>query len=340
MIRFINNLHYGKLNPGYTEKLLDARSNDGLKAEIILLRAIKAKDLIAGIEQVQPRSDLYRDLQRQLHMMAGVYVGDCYDIPEASIRQVAVNMERLRWMPVKGETYIEVNIPSFTVRFHQPNADLSYRVVVGKRETPTIVSQGMLTGITLGEPLPDIRRWLPSVLNDIRYIEKHGYQLTDLDGRRIEPTRANIAIAKKDPSKYRLTIPDAAPNAVRQINFELTDMPHTILAGLSEGSLFKKADLALSRGAIRVEAAGDLAGALLAYDSGERTVTDLRKAVIAKQHRHYTLKKPIPVYVTYLTCDTKQGLLSTYADVYHLDEKLAWSLFKGAIMAEPYRSLH
>jgi len=337
MIRFVNNLHYGKLNPRYTEKLLDARSNDGLRAENVLLSAIKTNNFVGDIERVQPRSELYRNLQRQMHQMAGVYVGDCYDVPEASLRQVAVNMERLRWIPVKGRTYIQINIPSFTLRFRQQDTDVSYRVVVGKRETPTTIASGTLTNIILGDPIPDTRRWLPSSLNDINYVEKHAYQLTDLDGRRIEPTAANIAIAKQNPSKYRLIVPKPGQNTANLINFELSDAPNIILAGRANGRSFKTTNLALSIGNIGVEQAGKLAASLLKYDSGRGNSIELDQAIITKQRRNYQLKSPLPVYVTYQTCEVKEGMLETYDDIYHLDERVSKALFKGAITVPAYQ---
>lgn len=336
MIRFVNNLHYGKLNPRYTEKSLDSRSNDGVQAENILLSAIATKNFIADIERVQPRSELYRDLQRQMHKMAGVYVGDCYDVPEASIRQVAVNMERLRWIPVKGRSYVQVNIPSFTLKFRQQDTFVSYRVVVGKQETPTAIASGTLTGIVLGEPVPDIRRWLPSSLNDINYVEKHAYQLTDLDGKRIEPTAANIAIAKQNPSKYRLIVPKPNQNTTSLINFEVNGANIT-LAGRANANSFKTTNQALSNGTVWIDQAEKLVASLLKYDSGQGSAIEFNKAIATKRRHNHRLKNPLPVYVTYQTCEVKEGVLEAYDDIYHLDERISKALFKGAFAVPTYQ---
>jgi len=336
MISFINHLHYGKLNPRYTARLLDAGLNDGIRAEGTLLKAVTSKDFTAGIEQVQPQSDLYRDLRRQMHLMAGVYVGDCYDIPEASIRQVAVNMERLRWMPVNGRSYVQLNIPSFTLKFRQPDTIVSYRAIVGKKGTPTAISAATLTGIILGEAIPDIRRWLPSSLNDINYVEKHAYQLTDLDGRRIEATAANIAIARQNPSKYRLSVPKPDQNTIGLINFELKGT-HVTLAGHARGGAFKPTNLALSGGTVWIDQAGKLAEQILKFENGPGDAAEFNKAIASKKHRNYKLKNQLPVYITYQTCDVKEGVLESYGDVYHLDDRVAKALFKGAVMVPPYQ---
>lgn len=101
MIRFVNNLHYGKLNPVYTASKLDR----GVKfnADSALLAALKSKDFLTAIDSVQPKSKLYIDLQNHMRLLAGQLTSDCYEIPEALIQKMAINMERLRWMSTTGK---------------------------------------------------------------------------------------------------------------------------------------------------------------------------------------------------------------------------------------------
>ncbi|RKR81977.1 hypothetical protein BDD43_2139 [Mucilaginibacter gracilis] len=336
IIRFVNDLHYGKLNPRYTAKLLDSRINDGVAAETVLSLAIHSKNFMAAIENVQPKSAQYRELQRQMHLMAGVLVGDCYDLPEASLRNVAVNMERLRWFPIKGSRYVQINIPSFTLKVHQQDTDLSYRAIVGKKQTPTAVASGKLTAISIGEPVPDIRRWLPSLLNAPTYTEKHAYQIYDRDGRRMEPTAANIAAARQNPAKYRLIAPPTDPNLDNQINFKV-DGANVILSGSASGRLLKNRQSALTNGSIRVDGADQLAMGLLAQYANQDSPAELRSAIKNKQLRQYRLKEPLPIYVTYLTCEVKDGLLQTYKDVYGRDQQVAEALYRGAHVVPAYQ---
>ena len=95
MIRFVNNLHYGKLNPVYTPAKLDRGVK--FKADAALLVALKSTNFLMAIDSVQPKSKLYIDLQNHMRLLAGQRVGDCYEIPEALIQKMAINMERLRW---------------------------------------------------------------------------------------------------------------------------------------------------------------------------------------------------------------------------------------------------
>jgi murein L,D-transpeptidase YcbB/YkuD len=101
MIRLINDLHYGKLNPVYTE----TKINEGtrFKADAILILALQSNAFLTCIDQVQPNAKLYVDLQDHMRLLVGQRSGDCYVIPQGLIRKMAINMERLRWISTTGK---------------------------------------------------------------------------------------------------------------------------------------------------------------------------------------------------------------------------------------------
>jgi L,D-transpeptidase YcbB len=101
MIRFINDLHYGKLNLVYTNKRID--NGVKFKAEHELLIALQGNDFLRAIDYTQPRSKLYVDLQDHMRLLVGQRSGDCYVIPPSLIRKMAINMERLRWISTTGK---------------------------------------------------------------------------------------------------------------------------------------------------------------------------------------------------------------------------------------------
>lgn len=100
MIRFLNNLHYGKLNQVYTAKKIDLGTE--FKADRQLSLALAASNFSAAINSAQPKTKLYFDLQYHLRLLVGLRSGDCYVIPKGLERKMAVNMERLRWMSTNG----------------------------------------------------------------------------------------------------------------------------------------------------------------------------------------------------------------------------------------------
>jgi murein L,D-transpeptidase YcbB/YkuD len=101
IIRFINDLHYGKLNPVYTAGKIDQDSK--FKAYAVLMLALYSNDFDSVINSVQPKSKLYFDLQDHMRLLVGQRSGDCYVIPQGLIRKMAINMERLRWMNTTGK---------------------------------------------------------------------------------------------------------------------------------------------------------------------------------------------------------------------------------------------
>ncbi len=101
IIRFINDLHYGKLNPVYTNRKIDL----GLKFDActILILALNNNDFDNVITNVQPKSKLYFGLQDHMRLLVGQRSGDCYVISPELIRKMAINMERLRWISTTGK---------------------------------------------------------------------------------------------------------------------------------------------------------------------------------------------------------------------------------------------
>jgi murein L,D-transpeptidase YcbB/YkuD len=101
MIRLMNDLHYGKLNPVYTTRKID----HGLrfKAWKELQMAIESQKFLNEIDKSQPKSKLYFDLQDHMRLVVGQRSGDCYLIPPQLIRKMAINMERLRWISSTGQ---------------------------------------------------------------------------------------------------------------------------------------------------------------------------------------------------------------------------------------------
>jgi murein L,D-transpeptidase YcbB/YkuD len=101
MIRFMNDLHYGKLNPFYTTAKIDKELL--FKADAALLLALQSNDFLRSISRIQPNSKLYNDLQDHMRLLVGQRSGDCYVIPQGLIRKMAINMERLRWISTTGK---------------------------------------------------------------------------------------------------------------------------------------------------------------------------------------------------------------------------------------------
>lgn len=141
MITLINNLHFGKLNPYHTAMSRDGGNIGGFAAEEVLKQALAEPGLMAAIEKIQPNSAEYNDLHDHMRLMTGTYILDCYDTPQAEIRLVAINMERLRWTNKVDKIAMIVNIPAYTLKFQTPNGIHVFRIIAGKPSSPTKIAR-------------------------------------------------------------------------------------------------------------------------------------------------------------------------------------------------------
>ena len=140
MIALINHLHFGKLNLNYSPEKLDAGNFNGCHADLELANALNTlnqENFLIAIESLQPKTKAYTNLQYHMHLLTGVYTEDNYEFPDSVIKKMAINLERLRWLANQETTYIAVNIPSFTLEFHQPDTTYQFRMLAGKPITPT-----------------------------------------------------------------------------------------------------------------------------------------------------------------------------------------------------------
>jgi murein L,D-transpeptidase YcbB/YkuD len=144
MLTFMNALHYGKLNPEYRPARID-KGVSGFSANIELLKALENGDFNSSVTSVQPQSEAYINLQYRMHLLEGRMTAECYSFPDSEIRKMAVNMERLRWIDKNEHTFIQINIPSLTLKFITPDSTYEFKVIVGAPSSPTPVRQDALS---------------------------------------------------------------------------------------------------------------------------------------------------------------------------------------------------
>ncbi len=337
MIAFTNHLHYGRLNPDYAESLIDEGDINSFCAEDVLLEALQQKNFMTAVLSVQPKSKEYTDLQDHMRLLTGQYQDDCYEVPESDVRIMAINMERLRWAEVGGDTYIHINIPSYTLKFHQTDTTYQFKVVVGKPDNPTPALQSAITFFTTSPEwrVPKkifVNELLPKALKNISYLENSHFTIYDSKGNFIEPNKAKLKWIQKNPDGYYATQSSGCDNSMGLIVFRFRNFYDIYLHDTPEQHLFAKQQRDFSHGCVRVEQAEKLAGLLLKYDGAAAKIPAVHKAIVTRQTKNFSLKKAVPIKITYLTCEMQQGILITYPDIYKLDRGLEMALYH---MAQP-----
>jgi murein L,D-transpeptidase YcbB/YkuD len=232
---------------------------------------------------------------------------------ETRIKQLLVNMERTRWIPVSLSTdYLVVNIPEF--RLHVYSSDQlawSCNVVVGKAIHKTVIFSGELKyiafspywnvpqSIVKNELLKDMRR-------DRHYLQKHDMEITGYrDG--LPEIRQ-----KPGPSNSLGLVKFLFPNSY---NIYLHDTPSK--------SLFNESARAFSHGCIRISEPFKLAQFLLRNDPSWDDMT-INSAMHAGVERVISLKEKTPVFIVYFTAFVdNEGRINFRKDIYERDERLA-----------------
>lgn len=233
---------------------------------------------------------------------------------EKRIRQILINMERLRWVPAQPPgDFILVNIPQFRlVVFEQGKPAFSMNIVVGKEQHATVVFTGTIRqvvfspywnippGIMKNEVLPAIRR-------DPNYVARHNMEW-----------HGNILRQRPGPDNPLGLVKFLFPNSY---NIYLHDSPAK--------SLFDQQKRTFSHGCIRVAEAEKLANWVLRKQP-EWTPARIRAAMDRHQEQFVNVKDPIPVFIGYFTAYVDAtGQLNFRDDIYGHDQKLAEHLFSN-----------
>jgi murein L,D-transpeptidase YcbB/YkuD len=233
----------------------------------------------------------------------------------ASADAIIANMERWRWMPHQlAATYVMVNIPDFTLKVVQDGKTVwSTRIVVGKvgdQATPLLTEtmKYITVNPTWNVPPSIIRNeYLPALSRDPNALSRIGLQV----GR------------NKDGS-IRIFQPPGERNALGRIRFNFPNKFLVYQHDTPQKHLFNQASRAFSHGCMRVQNPDEYAQVLLGITQPEDKYTaDKIRSMYGKNERTITLKKQIPVYITYQTVFRDDaGKPQTRADVYHLDSRI------------------
>jgi len=245
---------------------------------------------------------------------------------------MAINMERLRWAAITDSSYIQVNIPSFNLEYHLPDTTYEFKTVVGKPAWPTPTLNSAITYFTTTPEwkVPQkifIKELLPKALENSAFFENNQYTLYDNQGNYIEANANALAMVKQNPGNYKLRQSSGCDNSLGLIVFRFPNIFDIYLHDTPEQNLFKADERDFSHGCIRVEQAEKLADLILRQDSANNLIGTVHKAIKGYKTKNFMLKTPVPIKVTYLTCEMQKGNLVTYKDIYDLDKRLEMALY-------------
>jgi len=238
---------------------------------------------------------------------------------KSRIKQIIVNMERCRWLPVSlNSEYLAVNIPEFKLHVYRGDSLLwSCNVVVGQKIHQTVIFYGEMQYVVFSPywnvPESIVRaEVLPAMKSNRNYLSAH-----------------NMIIAGKENGIPVIQQKPGPDNSLGLVKFLFPNSYNIYLHDTPSRSLFGETSRAFSHGCIRVGEPAKLASFVLNYDS-TWTAPRIDKAMHLGREQVVKLKKKLPVFIAYFTAFTdRNNLLNFRKDIYDRDDQLASMIMSG-----------
>jgi len=253
------------------------------------------------------------------------------------INVLYVNMERLRWLPDSlNKRHILVNIADFTLDFvNNQDTLIQMRTVVGRDFRQTPVFNARMTYLVFSPTWtvpPGILRndVIPAVAKDIGYLSSKNMRVLDASGKTIDPKTIDwkkVRAGGKFP--YRVRQDPGAQNALGRVKFMFPNKHSVYLHDTPSKELFARDERIFSSGCIRIEKPFELAKLLLMEDSVRWNDTTIKEAMISGKETTVTLKKPVDVYIYYLTAWSNGKDINYRQDIYSRDKEILQALKKN-----------
>jgi len=256
--------------------------------------------------------------------------------------RIAISMDRYKMLPDSlPEKYIWVNIPSYSLRLMSNDTlILKSKVVVGKPITRTPVLTSFVSELitypqwTIPESIIE-KEILPGMKKDTGYLRKKGYMLLSYKNEEVSPDSVDWAkYEKKIP--YKVIQGSGDDNALGVLKFNFPNKYYVYLHDTNQRSFFGQETRALSHGCVRVQEWEKMAYYIMnnQFDStvkkkkpNEITLDSMTYWLAIKEKHSIPLRKRIPVYIRYFTCEANDGRISFFEDIYEEDKKMIELLF-------------
>jgi murein L,D-transpeptidase YcbB/YkuD len=301
-----------KLKKGDTSPLVPE-----IKRRLALLRDIETADssnvfdstLFEGVKSFQGRMGL-----KASGDIGPAFIAELNKPISERIRQMLINMERIRWVPAAPSTdYILVNIPEFRLHMYE-KGQLAFdmNVVVGSEAHSTVIFAGKLNQVVFSpywNVPPSILKneILPGIKKNSNYLARHNMEW-------------NGSSVRQKPGKS---------NSLGLVKFLFPNSYNIYLHDTPSKSLFGESQRAFSHGCIRLSEPKKLAEFLLRKDS-TWTTEKITAAMNSGKEKYVRLRgdNEVPVFIGYFTAWVDHtGKLNFRKDVYGHDKKMAERLF-------------
>lgn len=233
------------------------------------------------------------------------------------LRQILINLERLRWMPPEKDTnYILVNIPEYMMHVYDSGKlQFNINVIVGTAANNTVIFNDQLKYIVFSPywNVPEsivTGEILPALKKNQGYLAKQHMEIVK---------EGKIPVIRQTPGPW---------NSLGLVKFLFPNNYNIYFHDTPNRNLFAQSSRSFSHGCIRIAEPKKMAEYLLRKDSSW-TSQKIDSAMHLTKEKWVPLKKAIPVFIVYFTAWVdKDGQINFRKDIYKHDEKMAKKLFR------------
>ena len=219
-----------------------------------------------------------------------------------------------------GNTYIQPNVPEFTVTVVRDGKTVhKERIVTGKAETMTPIFSDSMR-LVVFKPFWNVpesikfKELQPGLLRNGGSLEKAGLR-AEINGRPVDPRAVDWA--EIDMRQVHIFQPPGDANALGRVKFLFPNKHDVYLHDTPSKSLFNENVRAYSHGCMRVRDPLKLAEVILSNDKGWTRAQVDKQAMSGPDNTEVKLATPIPVHITYFTAWVDEdGKLQTVNDIY------------------------
>lgn len=243
--------------------------------------------------------------------------------------KLAVNLERLRWLPdTTLQEFILVNIANYSMDLLRNRDTLLHsNAIVGKSYRKTPVFNSTMSYLVFSPTWtipPTILKndVLPAIRKNIDYLAQKNMRVIDHSGKEIDPGSVDWQQISGNNFPYLIRQNPGPQNSLGLVKFMFPNTYNVYIHDTPSRELFYREDRALSSGCIRIQKPFELAQLLL-NDQPLWTDERIRTAMKEKTEQTVRLNRKIPVIILYLTFWTDSNQREHIRrDIYDRDTEL------------------
>jgi murein L,D-transpeptidase YcbB/YkuD len=256
--------------------------------------------------------------------------------------RIAISLDRYKLLadPMPSR-YVWVNLPAYHLKLVENDTVLlTSKIICGKAITRTpVLTSAISDMITYPQwTIPTsiiVKEILPGLKRDTNYLAKKGYSLIDSRGDVVNPGSVNWSKYSKG-IPYKVVQGSGDENALGILKFNFPNKYSVYLHDTNQRYLFSRTIRSLSHGCVRVQKWEELAYYIIRYDYRDRdpsagqAAEDSLGAWLSRKEKHtIPVKKRLPLYLRYFTCEGRDGRVEFYDDIYGEDKLLREKFFAG-----------